>query len=169
MNEQVEASAPLLPLKRGKSAKSLLSRGETLMETPYLGSCLCGDVQFRANRSPLAMALCHCRICQKQSGSAFSVIALFPASACELTGATQIFRTEASDGAPIERSFCRTCGSPIMASSSRTEEQGVVIIKAPLLDRFQDLKPTMQIFCDGAVTWLGTLDAVPSFPAMPPR
>lgn len=40
------------------------------------GRCLCGAVQYELAGKPLPTAVCHCRNCQRQSGSALSVIVL---------------------------------------------------------------------------------------------
>jgi hypothetical protein len=39
------------------------------------GGCLCGQVRYSANAEPAFVGVCHCKHCQKQTGSAFSVIA----------------------------------------------------------------------------------------------
>ena len=40
------------------------------------GGCLCGAVRYEASWPPIATAVCHCKNCQKQAGSALSVIAI---------------------------------------------------------------------------------------------
>ena len=38
------------------------------------GGCLCGAVRYEIEGDPLLSAVCHCRNCQKQAGSAMSVL-----------------------------------------------------------------------------------------------
>jgi hypothetical protein len=38
------------------------------------GGCLCGVVRFSANAEPAFVGICHCKDCQKFSGSAFAVV-----------------------------------------------------------------------------------------------
>lgn len=42
------------------------------------GGCMCGEVRFEINNEPMAAVLCHCKDCQKLSGSAFSSGLCFP-------------------------------------------------------------------------------------------
>ena len=38
-----------------------------------VGGCQCGDVRYEITGDPLALYICHCRECQKQSASAFGM------------------------------------------------------------------------------------------------
>jgi hypothetical protein len=38
------------------------------------GGCLCGQVRYSANAEPAFVGVCHCTHCQKQTGTAFSVL-----------------------------------------------------------------------------------------------
>ena len=45
------------------------------------GGCLCGKVRYSAEAEPIFAGVCHCRNCQKESGSAFAVVIGIPQSA----------------------------------------------------------------------------------------
>ena len=38
------------------------------------GSCLCGSIRYQAERPAGPMAHCHCQMCRKAHGSAFSTV-----------------------------------------------------------------------------------------------
>ena len=38
------------------------------------GGCLCGKIRYRADAEPAFVGLCHCRDCQKFTGSAFAAV-----------------------------------------------------------------------------------------------
>lgn len=38
------------------------------------GSCLCGSVRYQAEQAAGPLAYCHCRMCRKAHGTAFSAI-----------------------------------------------------------------------------------------------
>ena len=43
-------------------------------EKTIKGGCLCGQVRYTANAEPAFTGVCHCKNCQKQAGSAFSIV-----------------------------------------------------------------------------------------------
>jgi len=51
--------------------------------TNIVGGCLCGAVRYESEAEPVLTAVCHCRDCQKQTSSAFSVLVALPKAACE--------------------------------------------------------------------------------------
>jgi hypothetical protein len=40
------------------------------------GGCSCGAVRYRLESAPMFVHCCHCRDCQRQTGSAFAINAL---------------------------------------------------------------------------------------------
>ena len=50
------------------------------------GGCLCGHVRYKANAEPALTAICHCKNCQKQAGSAFFIVVAVPESALTIQG-----------------------------------------------------------------------------------
>jgi len=132
------------------------------------GSCLCGSVQFTLTADPVAVGVCHCRDCQKQTGTSFSVVALVPLAAVTMSGELGVFRTVGESGQEVERSFCPNCGSPVRTDSNGTRQQGITIIKAGLLDDAGALQPNLQIYCETEHDWLRKGTDIVRFPRMPP-
>src|ERR1700722_17909493 len=106
------------------------------------GGCLCGKVRYRAPATPLATVICHCRHCQRQAGSAFSVVAVFARSELKVEGELRVFEERGSSGQEVFRQFCGSCGSPVLTDTERAREQGVIFVKAGTFDDVTDLKPT---------------------------
>ena len=52
---------------------------------PIDGACMCGQVHMRVSAPPIMTMACHCTGCQKLSASAFSLTAMIPAPAFEVT------------------------------------------------------------------------------------
>ena len=81
------------------------------MTIPVTGGCLCGAVRYEADEPPHHVEYCHCRMCQKHSGSAFGVSAAFRADSFRITrGAPKFYKS--SDIS--ERGFCADCGSSLI-------------------------------------------------------
>jgi hypothetical protein len=78
---------------------------------PATGGCLCGAVRFEVTGPPDKVGTCHCRRCQRWTGSAFAVGAKYPRTAFRFTkGEPKIYRSSAI----MERGFCADCGSPLV-------------------------------------------------------
>lgn len=117
--------------------------------TAYSGGCLCGQVRYRAEGEPLAVSVCHCRNCQQNTGSAFSVNAVFAEENVALSGSLSIYEDRGDSGAPVLRYFCPTCGTPIRSAAARTS--GFFVIKAGTLDDPGRLSPTDAIYCKSEI------------------
>ena len=125
------------------------------------GQCLCGQVKYEIQAEPFATAVCHCRNCQRQAGSAFSIIVAVPSKAVHRTGEIKVYNDVAESGATLHRQFCPECGSPIF--SVLEEAPQMTIVKAGTLDDVSTLQPQFNVWCKSAQPWV-TLDAgLPQF------
>ena len=118
------------------------------------GHCLCGSVTFELAGDPLATAICHCEHCQRQSGSAFSVNIIAHKSQLTLNGELRTYqeRGENNDDVYVERRFCPTCGSSVI--SELMKRDGVIAIKAGLLDDKSSVKPGVEVWCVDRQPWV---------------
>ncbi len=115
------------------------------------GQCLCGRVEYTA-REPIASLVCHCKDCQRQSGSAFSVVILFAAQNVEYCGELSTYSNKGDTGLKVERLFCPKCGSAVV---SRCEVMpGVDVIKSGTLDDTSAVQPVAQLYCDREQSWV---------------
>jgi len=117
------------------------------------GRCLCGAVSYTSDAEPLFCAVCHCRNCQRQTGTAFSIVVAVPEDRFEVTGELSEHVTIGEDhGQPTRRRFCSGCGSPIVTVSESAP--GVAIIKAGTLDDPSWLEPQLEVWCESAQPWV---------------
>lgn len=96
-------------------------------------------------------AICHCKNCQKQAGTAFSVIVGIPRSNLTVTGTLKDFLDKGDSGLPVRRNFCPDCGSPVTTLVDAMPQ--LAFVKAGTLDDTTKLAPTMEIFCSSAQAW----------------
>ncbi len=129
------------------------------------GGCLCGKVRYSANVEPVFTGVCHCRDCQKFSGSAFAVVVGVPKAALSVQGKLAGFSKPGDSGKPIERRFCPECGSSIADEAAALPN--VVMISGGTLDDPSWVKPGMQIYCDSAQSWVQLGDGMQRFGKMP--
>jgi hypothetical protein len=116
-----------------------------------MGGCLCGQVRYSANADPVFVGVCHCKHCQKQTGTAFSVLVGIPKSALAVVGRLKTFHDTGDSGQPVNRNFCPECGSPIF--SDATAIPSVAFIKAGTLDDTTWLDPKIHVYCDSKEQW----------------
>ena len=129
------------------------------------GGCLCGKVRYSADAEPAFIGVCHCKNCQKQAGTAFSIVVALPKPALSVQGSLKTFNDTGDSGKAVYRRFCPECGSPIISEVEVMPD--LAIIKAGTLDDTTWLKPTMEIFCDSAQPWVSLGGGMQSFPKMP--
>ena len=77
------------------------------------GGCLCGAVRYTTTAEPVISTVCHCRDCQKFTGSAFGAMVGVPKEGLTIDGTMKTFTSLGGSGKPILRHFCPECGSSI--------------------------------------------------------
>jgi hypothetical protein len=85
------------------------------------GGCLCGAVRYAAGSAPVRVTFCHCRFCQRATGSAYLVEPIFDAAAFRVTcgqPATYDHRSEGS-GKLVTIHFCARCGTKLFLTFER--------------------------------------------------
>lgn len=130
------------------------------------GGCLCGSVRYSFEVTPLMTAVCHCRDCQKQTGTACSIVLGLPQDAVTVTGTMAVHTTTGVSSGGVHRHFCGKCGSPIYSIPEAMP--GVAFLKAGTLDDTSTLKPEAHMWCETAQPWVVIDPALPQFPQNPP-
>ena len=129
------------------------------------GSCVCGQLRYTAQAEPIFSAVCHCKTCQKQTGTAFRVVIAVPLAAVSIQGSPKTYIRTGDSGQQVVNRFCPDCGSTVVIEPAALP--GTAIIPAGTLDDTSWLKPAMEIYCDDAQSWVqlaGT--AMQRFPKM---
>ena len=109
-----------------------------------VGGCQCGELRYEIAAEPLALYVCHCRECQKQSASAFGLSLRVPNSGFRLTRGSARFWSRATDaGHSMKCAFCPTCGSRLW---HQIDGATVVSVKAGSLDEPVDLASAVHIW-----------------------
>ena len=124
---------------------------------PITGGCLCGAVRYEAIRPPHHAEYCHCRMCQKWTGSPVEASAAIWADSFRITrGEPKFYKS--SD--IIERGFCGDCGSSLL-SRYFNPDQPYVWVCVGTLDRPEDAPPTHHFGIESQVPWLTIDDNLP--------
>ncbi len=102
------------------------------------GGCQCGAVRYELARAPRRASICHCRMCQRATGSYFAPLANVEMTDFRLTrGELAVYRSS-----PVaERGFCASCGSPLTFHYTELDDISVAI---PSLDDPDAVAPEKQ-------------------------
>ena len=130
------------------------------------GGCLCGKVRYSADVEPTFVGVCHCKNCQKGTGSAFSVVVALPTPALTVQGTLQTFTGRGDSGKATYRRFCPACGSALIDEAELMPN--ITMIMAGTLDDASWVKPASEIFCDSAQQWVQLGGERRLSPKMPP-
>ncbi len=130
------------------------------------GGCLCGQVRYTITAEPTRSGLCHCKDCQRHTGSAFEPFMSFPTSAVSIQGTLKTFDRPGGSGQILHRRFCPHCGSGVFSQSAA--RPGSMAVLVGTLDDATVFAPTMEVFCDHAQLWMLDGSQRPRFARMPP-
>jgi hypothetical protein len=109
------------------------------------GRCQCGEVRYESVGDVVALYICHCRECQKQSASAFGMSLEVPSAGLRVTRGTPKFWGRGTDtGKRIRCAFCPNCGSRLWHESEGPAE--TLTIKAGSLDEPVDISTATHIW-----------------------
>jgi hypothetical protein len=130
------------------------------------GRCLCGAVTYVINAKPIRMTQCHCKDCQRASGTGHMSLASFKKEDVAMRGTTASYGATADSGNTTTRHFCPKCGSCVYGESSA--RPGIVGVSVGCVDDNAWFSPQAVVFTKGRPGWDRTATDVPNFEAMPP-
>jgi hypothetical protein len=126
------------------------------------GGCACGAVRYHMSPDPMFVHCCHCRDCQRQTGSAFVLNALIEADRVELlSGEPTPHLMPTDSGRPHTVFRCPTCGTAVWS-----EYGGVKVLRFMRVGTLDDpsaLPPDVHIYTRSKLPWVTLADGKPTF------
>lgn len=114
------------------------------------GGCNCGAVRYEVAAPLLGASYCHCRRCQRRTGTASSSSAWpRPGSFRIIGGEERLKAWTPSDG--WEKWFCGDCGSAMFSRNPANPEQ--VGIRMGTFDEDPGVRPRYRQFVASAAPW----------------
>ena len=118
------------------------------------GGCACGDIRYKLTNAPMIVHACHCRDCQKLTGSACAVNLWIERKFVEPSGAAPVSRSVAAgSGKPHEIFSCAKCGTALW-SKYHAAPGDTLLVRAGTLDNPAAVAPDVHIFTRSKAPWL---------------
>jgi len=130
------------------------------------GACLCGNSSYQFDREQVVSAHhCHCKDCQKMTGSGKATVVIVPTKALETQGELKTYTVIGTDGAHVTRGFCTTCGCQTM---SYVEEMPAIrFVKAGTLEDSSWVTIDSSYWSCSAQPWSPVDESLPAFEKNP--
>ena len=132
-----------------------------------IGRCICGQVKYSVSGPVLQVVACHCTLCRRMSGSAFSSYVVVKEQDFSVDhGKEGLTSYEVTDR--TTRHFCAKCGTPVF-NLNPTMYAGLAMLYLGTLEGHEDNAPRINIFCESKLPSVTTNEQSKSFPQTPRR
>ena len=127
------------------------------------GGCACRSIRYRLTAPPLIVHACHCRDCQRVTGSAFVINIWIERKFVEVGHAVpKSFRLTAGSGKHHDVFFCDRCGTYVW-SRYHIAPGDALFVRAGTLDDPTAVRPDVHIFTRSKLPWVDLPQGVPAF------
>ena len=127
------------------------------------GGCTCRHVRYRLTSKPLLVHCCHCRWCQRETGSAFVLNAMIEADRVELLhGHVDVVLTPSESGRGQKIARCPTCRVAVWSHYGGGGDV-VRFVRVGTLDEPDRLPPDVHIFTMSKQPWVNIEGGAPAF------
>ena len=130
----------------------------------YEGGCACGAVRLRLESAPMFVHCCHCRHCQRQTGSGFVLNALIETDRVAFSsGEIEVIDVPTDSGRPHRIGHCARCKTALWSEYGGVARLRFVRVGA--LDDPAALPPNVHIYTRSKLPWIALPEGVPVFEA----
>ena len=126
------------------------------------GRYACGRVNYKIKDDPLFTHACHCKDCQRTTGSAFVVHLILTDRDFEIEGDTRSATVPSGSGAGCDLHYCAECGTYVWCRYLY-HQVPVLAVRGGTLDDTNAVRPQAHIFTRSMQSWFRLPEGVPSF------
>ena len=130
---------------------------------PLHGGCACGAVRYSLTNKPMYVHCCHCRWCQRETGTSFALNAMIEADRVELlNGEPEVIDTPSLSGKGQKIARCPDCRIALWSNYAGAGET-VRFVRVGTLDEPDRLPPDIHIFTASKQPWVVLPAGTPVF------
>jgi len=128
------------------------------------GGCDCREIRYRMKSKPMWVNCCHCRWCQRETGSAFAINALIEFDRVELLhGTPEVINTPSNSGKGQKIARCPTCKIAVWSNYGGGGDK-VRFVRVGTLDNPDECPPNIHIFTTTKQPWVVLPADTPAVP-----
>ncbi|WP_324137122.1 GFA family protein [Bradyrhizobium sp.] len=118
------------------------------------GGCTCGHVRYRLAGKPLIVHACHCSWCQRETGTAHALNALYEANRVEhLKAEPEFIQTPTASGRGQRIARCPNCKVAIWSNYPQAGPM-VRFVRVGTMDSPGEYPPDIHIFTSSKLPWV---------------
>ena len=125
------------------------------------GGCDCRAVRYRLRSRPLFVHCCHCRWCQRESGSAFALNAMIETDRVEVQGEVELVDTPSSSGKGQLIARCPSCRVALWSHYAGAG-RALRFVRVGTLDAPDAMPPDIHIFTSTKQPWVVLPEGTPA-------
>ena len=131
--------------------------------TPFAdGGCTCRRVRYRMTSRPLFVHCCHCRWCQRETGTAFALNAMIEADRVQLlAGEPEVVDTPSESGKGQRIARCPACRIAVWSNYGGGGD-AVRFIRVGTLDEPDRFPPDVHIYTRSKQLWVVLAPSTPA-------
>lgn len=127
------------------------------------GGCTCGAVRYRLASAPIVVHCCHCRWCQRETGSAFVINAMIESDRVELLqGEPETVPVPSQSGKGQRIVRCPSCKVALWSHYPGGGDE-IRFVRVGTLDDPDALPPEIHVYTDSKQRWMTLPEGARSF------
>jgi len=127
------------------------------------GGCACRHIRYRLTARPMFVHCCHCRDCQRQTGTAFVINALIEADCIEVQGEPDPIAVPTDSGNSHRIFRCPHCQTAVWSEYGGLKK--LRFVRVGTLDEPSAVSPDVHIYTRSKLPWVKLPADAPAFEA----
>jgi len=124
------------------------------METPLEGGCACGAVRYRLASPPMFVNCCHCTWCQRETGTAHALNAVYEAErVTHLKAEPELIDTPSASGKGQRIARCPTCRVAVWSNYPQAGP-AIRFVRVGTMDDPAACPPDIHIYVSSKQPWV---------------